>query len=93
MSEVGTPTRLALPLRQILDPPLVTHYFSNWTNGSHCLTRHLPKAMTQSIPDLTRDLANIRALDPDEQLLFTLKTGMPVSPSSYTAFCPQVGSP
>ena len=53
----------------------------------------LPRARTQSMPDLTSDLASIKALDPEEQLLFTLKTGIPVRPNSYTALCPQVGSP
>jgi hypothetical protein len=54
----------------------------------------IPNAMTQSsIPLWIKRLANINALEPEEQLLLTLKTGTPLNPSSYTAFCPQVGSP
>ena len=52
-----------------------------------------PTASTQSIPDCTSARASISADDPEEQLLLTLKTGTPVSPSSYTARCPHVGSP
>jgi hypothetical protein len=35
----------------------------------------------------------IRAVDPVEQLLLTLYTGMPVMPMSYSARCPHVESP
>jgi hypothetical protein len=35
----------------------------------------------------------IRAVDPVEQLLLTLYTGIPVMPISYRARCPDVESP
>lgn len=44
-----------------------------------------PTANTQSLPDSTNCFAIIKALDPVEQLLFTLKIGMPVIPTSYIA--------
>ena len=37
--------------------------------------------------------ARYSALEPVEQLEFTLNTGMPVIPSSYTARCPEQDSP
>ena len=48
-----------------------------------------PIARAQSIrPPLTAWRASHSALEPVEQLLLTLTTGIPVSPSPYTARCP-----
>src|SRR5580658_9587683 len=53
-----------------------------------------PSARAHSTaPPSTACLASISAVDPVEQLLFTLNTGTPVSPTSYAARCPQVLSP
>jgi len=53
-----------------------------------------PRASTQSArPPLIAWRAMNRAVDPVEQLLLTLMTGMPVRPSPYTPRCPLVLSP
>jgi hypothetical protein len=53
-----------------------------------------PTASTHSaMPPSIACFANISAELPVLQLLFTLKTGMPVIPPAYTAFWPQVESP
>ncbi|MCY1423470.1 hypothetical protein D9M71_391810 [compost metagenome] len=53
-----------------------------------------PKARAQSTaPLITAWRARNRAEEPVAQLLLTLSTGMPVMPTRYTAFWPQVESP
>ena len=53
-----------------------------------------PSASTHSAsPPSMACRARYSAVEPVEQLLFTLMTGMPVSPSPYTARWPQVLSP
>ena len=53
-----------------------------------------PSASAHStMPPSTACFASMSADEPVEQLLFTLNTGMPVRPSSYTARWPQVESP
>ena len=44
------------------------------------LVNSSPTAKVQSYPARTRHRAIIKAVDPDEQLLLTLKTGTPVNP-------------
>ena len=53
-----------------------------------------PSASVQSArPPRMACAARYSALEPVEQLEFTLNTGMPVIPSSYTARCPEHDSP
>jgi hypothetical protein len=53
-----------------------------------------PSAIVQSAsPPLMARAARYSAVDPVEQLLLTLTTGMPVMPNSYTARWPEVDSP
>ncbi|MNC74692.1 hypothetical protein D3C75_1260920 [compost metagenome] len=53
-----------------------------------------PKASTQSAaPVSMARRARYSALEPVEQLLLTLTTGMPVIPTSYSTVWPQVESP
>ena len=47
----------------------------------------------EAAPLATAWRARNSAVEPVEQLLFTLKTGTPVRPRSYAARCPQVESP
>src|SRR3990167_891350 len=53
-----------------------------------------PKARTQSaIPLITACLARYSAVEPEEQLLLTLMTGIPVMPTSYKARWAEQESP
>ncbi|MNV45286.1 hypothetical protein D3C71_1370760 [compost metagenome] len=53
-----------------------------------------PRASTQSAsPEAIALRARYSAVEPVEQLLLTLTTGMPVMPTSYSAVWPQVESP
>ena len=45
------------------------------------------------MPPAIACFASINAVEPVEQLLLTLKTGMPVVPTEYTTRWPQVLSP
>ena len=64
------------------DPSAPFSIFSKPTTSTHSAS-----------PPSMACLPSMSAVEPVEQLLFTLKTGMPVRPTSYIARWPHVLSP
>ena len=65
-----------------LEPSAPFSIFSKPTTSTHSTS-----------PPSTACLPSMIAVEPVEQLLLTLKTGIPVSPTSYIALWPHVLSP
>ncbi|MCY1376282.1 hypothetical protein D9M69_637600 [compost metagenome] len=92
---IGRPcTSLAISSVMLTNLFMAAGRSSQWLFSAPGCICSKPRAMAHSTAPLsTAWRARNRALEPVEQLLLTLRTGMPLMPTSYRAAWPQVESP